>query len=153
MIQAAQWFRKAAEQDDSVAQYTLAAMYENGAGVLRDPAQAANWYRRAAEKGHVKAQFDLGVIYASGSGVARDAAQAVLWFRKAADAGEARAQFNLGVMYAAGTGVPQDDRSRGVVPEGGRAGRGQRPGQSRRQIRVRAWNHAGRGTGGALVSP
>ncbi len=44
---AAEWYRKAAEQDLAVAQFTLADMYEAGKGVDRDLVEAHRWYDRA----------------------------------------------------------------------------------------------------------
>jgi TPR repeat protein len=44
--QAAFWYRKAAEQGNSVAQDALGDLYYNGQGVPQDYAQAALWYRK-----------------------------------------------------------------------------------------------------------
>ncbi|MEM7353229.1 MAG: caspase family protein [Acidobacteriota bacterium] len=45
---AAEWYRKAAEQDYSRAQINLGHLYERGLGVPQDKRQALEWYRRAA---------------------------------------------------------------------------------------------------------
>jgi TPR repeat protein len=55
--------RPLAEQGHAGAQYSLAKLYHDGRGVLRDDEQAANWYRRAAEGGMWFAAFDLGMLY------------------------------------------------------------------------------------------
>jgi TPR repeat protein len=47
-VQAALWFRKAAEQGDAYAQKMLGDLYSDGQGVPQDHAQAAAWYRQAA---------------------------------------------------------------------------------------------------------
>ena len=39
-------FRKATEQGNAEAQYSLADCYYNGKGVTKDYAQAVNWYRK-----------------------------------------------------------------------------------------------------------
>ena len=83
--QAVAWFRKAADQGDASAQFTLGRMFATGTGVERDPAQMVQWFRKAAEKGHADAQFSLALLYANGTGVAKDDALAVEWYRKAAD--------------------------------------------------------------------
>ena len=111
--QALAWWRKAAEQSNSEAQYRLGAIYDNRYsdivyGVTKDTAQAISWYRKAAEQGLADAQFMLGMKYQNGEGVPKDAAQAVAWWRKAAEQDQATAQFNLGVMYDHGEGVPKD---------------------------------------------
>jgi hypothetical protein len=46
--QAAEWYRRAAEQDFAPAQINLGQLYEQGLGVPRDQIQAINWYRRAS---------------------------------------------------------------------------------------------------------
>lgn len=101
-------FKPLAEKGHAIAQNALGAMYANGRGVPRDPAEAANWYRKAAEQGHADAQYNLSLMYRSGEGVAKDDAQAANWTRKAAERGLVMAQYNLGVIYAKGLGSPKD---------------------------------------------
>lgn len=83
--QAADWYRKAAEQGNISAQVRLAALYLDGAkGFPRDLAQAAAWYRKAAEQGDVEAQGTLGVLYSMGTGVPHDDVEAYYWLDLAA---------------------------------------------------------------------
>jgi len=107
-VEAAKWYRRAAEQGDTDAQYNLGVMYAKGKGVPQDYAQALTWFYRAAEQGDASAQYNLGLMYAHGQGMPQDDAQAAQWYRRAAAQGHASAQHNLGVMYAQGQGVPQD---------------------------------------------
>jgi TPR repeat protein len=100
--------RKAAEQGDAGAQFSLGWMYEIGKGVPQDYSEAAKWYRKAAEQGLGSAQSNLGVMYKIGKGVPQDYSEAIKWYRKAAEQGLGSAQSNLGVMYEIGKGVPQD---------------------------------------------
>ena len=58
--QAAEWYRKAAEQNHSLAQFNLGVMYARGQGVARDAAQSAMWFGKAARLGDAGAQFYLG---------------------------------------------------------------------------------------------
>ena len=106
--QAVKWFRKAAEQGNSFAQFNLGQIYTQGKGVPQDYAEAVKWWRKAAEQGNAPAQYNLGVMYLQGQGVRQDYAQAVKWYRKAAEQGYAGAQNNLGYMYGLGLGVRQD---------------------------------------------
>ena len=99
-VQAANWFRIAAEQGNAKAQYNLGVMYRKGQGVPQDDSQAVNWYRKAAEQGNAMAQNNLGYLYRNGQGVPQDDSQAANWYRKAAEQGSANAQFELGVMYS-----------------------------------------------------
>ena len=106
--EAVTWYRKAAEQGHSIAQYRLGFMYFEGQGVPRDHVEAAKWLRKAADQGLAVAQYTLGIMYVEGEGVPQDYAQALRWLRKAAEQGNADAQYNLGVTYGEGRGVPQD---------------------------------------------
>jgi TPR repeat protein len=73
------WYRKAAEQGDTDAQYMLGILYSNGQGVPQDYVQAVLWYRKAAEQGNAQAQRMLGTAYGAGRGVPRDFAEAYFW--------------------------------------------------------------------------
>jgi TPR repeat protein len=53
--EAANWYRKAADQEYAGAQNELGSLYENGQGVPQDYTEAANWYRKAAGHGVVGA--------------------------------------------------------------------------------------------------
>ena len=108
LASAAMWFRRAAEQGNSEAQYCLAVRHLNGQGVDQDPAEAVRWLQKASDQGHVGAQDSLGVRYATGQGVAQNEAEALKWFRRAAEQGHAVAQFNLGLAYAQGKGASID---------------------------------------------
>jgi len=48
LVQAAIWYRKAADRGSRRAQRNLAHCYESGSGVAADPVQAIVWYRKAA---------------------------------------------------------------------------------------------------------
>ncbi len=107
-VEAAKWYRKAAERDVARAQFNLGVLYEEGKGVKLDYVEAVKWYRKAAEQGDVRAQNNLGNMYRNGYGVKLDNDEAVKWYRKAAEKGHVSAQYNLGAMYENGEGVGQD---------------------------------------------
>ncbi|MDP2258696.1 MAG: tetratricopeptide repeat protein [Caulobacter sp.] len=54
--EAAQWFRRAADQGHADAQYSLALMYIEGRGVAHDEYEALDWLTLAAQQGHKPAQ-------------------------------------------------------------------------------------------------
>ena len=85
--EAANWYRKAAEQGVVGAQYNLGTMYVFGQGVAKDYAEAVKWFRKAADQGYVEAQYNLGVSYRDGQGVAQDFHEALTWFRKGGGSG------------------------------------------------------------------
>lgn len=102
------YYKLAAEQGNTDAQYKLGLLYSNGQGVEQDYVEAAGWYLKAAEQGDAKAQFRLGRCYHNGYGVTQDYQSAVKWYCKAAEQGNAFAQHNLGYCYYFGEGVEQD---------------------------------------------
>ncbi|HEY6181706.1 MAG TPA: serine/threonine-protein kinase [Terriglobales bacterium] len=106
---AAEWYGKAAERGNVIAQYELGRQYQLGQGVQKDPTKAVEWYRKAAEQGHPVAQFNLGTAYEEGTGVTKDLAQAVQWYGKSAAQNNAQAQTRLGFLYESGSGVTKDN--------------------------------------------
>ncbi|MSU45686.1 MAG: sel1 repeat family protein [Lacunisphaera sp.] len=86
-VEAVKWYRRAAEQGHTGAQFDLGDMYESGIGVPRDRAEGEKWYRKAAEKGHATAQYHLGYNDATGLRETHDSVEAVKWFRMAAEHG------------------------------------------------------------------
>ncbi len=119
-VQADTWYRKAAEQGHSGAQYMIGVNYDLGDGVTQDYAQAVFWYRKAAEQGNPNAQQCLGSHYESGEGVPKDYAQAEYWYRKAVEQGHLGAQQNLELFYKNNVESPEQRQKR-FVEEGQRA--------------------------------
>ena len=101
--EAIRWYRKAAEQDDAVAQFDRGVMYAKG--VSPDHAEAAIWYRLAADHGLAGAQFDLGMMYAQGQGVSQDYVQAHMWLTLAASQLPALGKYQRNTTVDARDGV------------------------------------------------
>jgi TPR repeat protein len=106
--QAADLFRRSAEQGYADAQYWLGQLLIGGLGLPEDLPQGVSWTRKAAEQGHADAQYALANALYQGGGVSQDFGQAAVWFRKAAVQGVADAQRMLGSMHLLGKGVLQD---------------------------------------------
>jgi TPR repeat protein len=91
--QAADWYRKAAEQNHGLAQFNLGTMYARGQGVVRDDAQSVVWFGRAANLGDAGGQYNMGrsCQRASMDGRPADAPEARIeaykWFQLAAAQG------------------------------------------------------------------
>jgi hypothetical protein len=81
----------AATTGDASAQFEMAVLTENGAGVTWDDTEAARWYRLAAEQGYAEAQFRLGIRYYWGVGVPGDLPEAARWLTVAGEHGHAAA--------------------------------------------------------------
>src|SRR5260221_564393 len=102
-IEAAKWYRLAADQGHAVAQTNLALMYGEGIGVEANAAEMAKLLQKAAETGEPRAQAQLGRLYLDGEGVAQNATEALKWFRASAHA------------------APAHTRGRPLAPQPGRA--------------------------------
>lgn len=57
--EAVKWYRQAAEQGHTEAQYRLGYWYENGFNVSQDYQEALKWYQKAAAQGDEKAKSHL----------------------------------------------------------------------------------------------
>jgi TPR repeat protein len=99
-VEAAKWYRKAADQGHSDAQYYLGGCYYHGNGVHKDKVEAAKWCRKAAEQGHRSAQHYLGGCYYHGDGVDKDKEHS-------------RAMQALAACYRDGAGVERDEAAAG----------------------------------------
>lgn len=98
--EAAEWFRKAAQQGHASAQYELGRMYAEGQGVPKDLVQAEKWFRKGAEQGNASAQYELGLLYYKGEGgLEKNEQEALKWYCKAVDQNHAGAKNNLGYLY------------------------------------------------------
>jgi TPR repeat protein len=96
--EAAYWFRRAAEQGASSAQFRLGLMARLGRGMPEDPSESARWWKLAAEQSHRQAQERLAAAYALGSGVPEDLILAHMWASQAAVLGSERARDLLNTM-------------------------------------------------------
>jgi TPR repeat protein len=108
-VEAARWFKLAAEQGHHDSQYKLGSMYEHGIGVEKNIDFSLEWFTKSAEGQNVYAQNQLGWIYTYGHGVERNYDLAVKWFRSASERNYCVPQANLSTMYRDGKGVSQDN--------------------------------------------
>jgi hypothetical protein len=121
--EAANWYRKVADQGNAVAQFQLGNMYDSGKGVEGDHVAALRWWRKAAEQRnrpeetrrteaaegiYEEASLYLGFSYYDGQGVPQDYAEAMKWLRKSTPSEFGIAELLLGECYFYGRGVQQD---------------------------------------------
>ena len=99
-VEAAKWYRKAAEHGSAEGQVKLAYCYWRGNGVDRDETEAARWCRKAAEQGCAEAQCRFGDCCRDGWGVEKDESEAAKWYRKAAEQGHPDAKKALDELEA-----------------------------------------------------
>ncbi|MDE2578477.1 MAG: sel1 repeat family protein [Hyphomicrobiales bacterium] len=98
---------------DPNAQYNLARMYIDGAGVEKDNRQAARWLRLAAEKGHAPSQAMLGhLLFTGQEGVPRQRALGLMYLTMARESiGEKPAPADKWIadLYAKAIGEAADN--------------------------------------------
>jgi TPR repeat protein len=82
--EAARWYRLAAEQGNTTAQYNLGTSYIDGRGVPRDGTEAVRWYQLAAVQNFGSAMLELGLMYGMGTGVPQDDVTAHMWLNLSA---------------------------------------------------------------------
>lgn len=99
MQNAAQYYEKAAELGDTLAQFSIGVCYRKGLGGLnKNEETAQQWFLKAAKQGHFRAQTETVSACLS----RKDYAGAVKWSKAAAEQGDAFGQMILGDFYAIG---------------------------------------------------
>jgi TPR repeat protein len=94
------WFKKAADQGSSEAQFQLGFTYVNpvvayNLGAAKNYNEARIWFRKAADQGHVLAQAYLGLMYRDGEGVQQDYVQAHMWFNLASASSSEKSRYMI----------------------------------------------------------
>lgn len=90
------------------AYYYMASVYEQGAGVPKDPVRAYELYRASAEKRFLPALEMMGWLSETGRGTYQNYNSAAAWYRRAADKGSSIGAARLGLLYKTGRGVGID---------------------------------------------
>lgn len=86
------WYRRAADQGYTGAQFNLGNCFQLGEGVKQDKGRAVYWYREAALQDDADAQYMLALCYASGDGVNKSNRKAIDWFKRSSRLGNRLAQ-------------------------------------------------------------
>ena len=118
---ALEYYTRAAQGNDAVAQVRLASFYDqgvdladaNGKGdgkleVARNDAAALQLYRMAAQNNVPLAMFNVGAFYEGGRSVDKDPAKAFAYFLQSAVSGFIYGMQKTGVYYLNGAGVSKD---------------------------------------------
>ena len=140
-VQAAEWYRRAADKGHAGAQMNLAMMYLDGQGVPRDVAQAVEWYEKAADRGDTMASFSLGSIYEAGADrvLARRCQSRDRGIGRPPNRDSEVRSIVLGLMYRDGRGTdPRRGTSHRLASQGGRSGGSRCPDRARASCSVLA---------------
>jgi TPR repeat protein len=111
-VEAAKWYRVAAELGNCSSMIKLGEYCQSGRGLPTNKTEAVNWYRKAAEKGAVDAMYPLAKCLQNGEGTSTNLIEAVVWLRRNYEAGGDKygsTALTLGLCYENGKGV---ERSR-----------------------------------------
>lgn len=92
LLQARNWFLKAARKQHLEAQYNLGHMAFSGMGTEKDTEAALKWWQQAAEGGYAQAQFNYGRALYLGVEGRQDKQAGLALIRAAADQRDQRAQ-------------------------------------------------------------
>ncbi len=109
-VEAAKWFKMAAEKGDVIAARILGYFYARGDGVPKSDSEAVSWWRFAAGRGDADAAYSLGVAYLKGEGVQASEAEGLSYCRLAADRGNTWAQYYLGTWHYDGVLVTKSHK-------------------------------------------
>lgn len=96
------YYLKAAEFDETEAQFNLGYALYNGEGIKQDYPSAVMWFKRAASKQYPKAEYNLAFCYMYGKGVPCDYEKAQQLLIASANHGFADAQITLSECYENG---------------------------------------------------
>jgi TPR repeat protein len=108
LVQAAEYYKRAADQGLATAQNNYAICLQNGSGVEKDLVQAAKYYKLAADQGFAYAQNNYAYYLQNGIGIEKNLARATEYFKLAADQGHAPAQYNYAFCLEGGIGVTKN---------------------------------------------
>jgi uncharacterized caspase-like protein len=98
-------YKRAYDLGNTRALTALGAMYDDGAGVDKDPARARFYYGIAAQLKFAPAIASLASQYERGTGTAIDLAKALSLYQQAADLGDISAINKLGIFNEKGLGI------------------------------------------------
>jgi TPR repeat protein len=108
--QAAELYRRGAEQGDAAAALRLGLLVAEGRVSTSKYGESGTWYKRACELRSLPGCHNVGVSYEYGkNGLAKDLVEAQAYYSKAAAAGYMQSQYNLGSMYSNNYITPSND--------------------------------------------
>ena len=112
-----QWFLKSAQEDNKLAQYSLANLCYYGTGVEKDLPQAFLWYQKSSSQGQPYASYAVAQLYDKGEYVSKNAETAQGYYKVALlgflklenkDQADDNLYYKLGSMFKNGLGTEAD---------------------------------------------
>ncbi|PKY24452.1 HCP-like protein [Rhizophagus irregularis] len=105
---ALEFYQKAANLGNIIAQHNLSSMYIDGEGVDKNYGKAFELSEKLAEKEYISGINMLGYCYYHGIGTDANMGKAFELYKKVADFGSSYGMFNLGYCYENGVGTSVD---------------------------------------------
>lgn len=109
--EAAEWYRRAAEQGVPEAQFQYALLLVDGRVVKKDKSEAFALMEAAAEGGNALAQFNFAQMLVDRDPGAKGMVRAVEYYERAAKAGLPDAEYAMAQVYADGIGGRKKDEA------------------------------------------
>jgi TPR repeat protein len=108
--QAAELYRRGAEQGDASAALRLGLLLDQGRVSPAKYGDAGDWFRRGCSLGDLPSCHNVGVAYEYGkNGLPKDYSEARSFYLKAAAVGYMQSQYNLASLYSNGHVIPPND--------------------------------------------
>ena len=98
-VQAAQWYRKAAEAGHPDGQSWYGTALLTGKGVEKNSAEAVKWFQKAADQGNDSGAYWLGLCLTNGWGIEKDFSEARKWLQLAAKEDWLDAKYRLRLLF------------------------------------------------------
>ncbi|KAL0246625.1 hypothetical protein GEMRC1_007836 [Eukaryota sp. GEM-RC1] len=97
--EASNWFKKAADFNNSEGIFLLASCYKHGHAVKQSIDKSINLLKIAIELDNTGAMNFLGELYETGEGVDEDVDEAIRYYQMAAEGGSSTGMMNLGLQF------------------------------------------------------
>lgn len=85
--EAVNYWKKAAEKGEMVAQCRYGVCYQLGLELNQDADKAFKWFKKSASNDYDYGQYKLGLCYLAGEGTKKNTKEAYKWLKKASDQG------------------------------------------------------------------
>jgi TPR repeat protein len=128
-VKAAQWMKKAADQDYILAKFNYGIFLNNGWGVDWNPFAAYRYFQFAADKEMREGEYVLGLFYTDNLVVPKNYPLAYEWIKKSADQNYDPAKDVLAELDKRGLNgakVPEKDSVK-AKPVASKSGKSQQP--------------------------
>ena len=94
-----EWFQKAADKGDEVAQKNVARYYRYGIATEKDEQKALEYYIKSANQGYIDAIVELASLYRNGYCTEKNLEESIKWYEKAISKDHKDSMLELASLY------------------------------------------------------